>query len=270
MQLLPNILDELGPGRSRRLLAFIIPRRGLGFSVEKMAEEALTCALGSIMNESRQSADLIGRLRAAGASGVDDYSFKLKTNEKNDEIFRDLLFEGKAALMFLNHHWQVELRDRPDLKLQFAGELLYAEVKHFRLKEQDQKDEDAMLAATDELVRYGDLGKAEGSEAWEQVVTVARNKVGQYVEGAPNILVVESSTVSLELMASSAVHAIDEACGSGDLGLCRLSGLVLVDASGWKSLQRDVEFCKTSHAAIPLSENLCRALEEIQSETRFA
>ena len=172
--------------------------------------------------------------------------------------------------MFLKHGWQVELRDRPDLKLQFAGELLYAEVKHFRRKEQDQKDEDAMLAATDELVRYGDLGKAEGVEAWEQVVRVAKRKAGQYIEDAPNILVIESSTISLELIADSAVHAIDEACGSGDLGLCRLSGIVLVDASGWMSLtQLDVEFRKTSHAAVPLSENLCRALEEVRSGTSF-
>src|ERR1035437_7136234 len=108
------------------------------------------------MNESRQCADLIGRLRAAGATGVDEYSFKLTANEKNQETFHDLLFEGKAALMFMNHRWQVELRDSPDLKLQFAEELLYAEVKHFRRKEQDKKDEDAMLAATDELIRYGD------------------------------------------------------------------------------------------------------------------
>jgi hypothetical protein len=220
------------------------------------------------MNDSHQCADLIGRLRAAGATGVDEYALKLKANEKNEETFHDLFFEGKAALMFLDHRWQVELRDRPDLKLQFAGELLYAEVKHFRRKELDLKDEEAMRAATNELVRYGDLGTAEGFEAWEQVVMVAKKKAGQYVEGAPNILLVESSTVSLELMATSAVHAIDDACESGDLGLCRLSGFVLVDASGWTSFgttQRDVEFCKTSHAAVPLSENLCRALDEIRS-----
>jgi hypothetical protein len=224
------------------------------------------------MNENRQCAELISRLRAAGATGVDEYSFKLKANENNEETFHDLLFEGKGALMFLDHRWHVELRDSPDLKLQIAGELLYAEVKHFRRKEQDQKDEDAMRAATDELVRYGDLGKAEGFEAWEQVLMVARRKAGQYVEGAPNILVIESSTISLELIASSAAHAIDEACGSGDLRLCRLSGLVVVDASGWMNVrtQRDVEFCKTSHAAVPLSENLCRALEDIRSGRRFA
>ena len=81
----------------------------------------------------------------------------------------------------LNHRWQVELRDRPDLKLQFAGELLYAEVKHFRRKELDLKDEDAMRAATNELVRYGDLGTAEGFEAWEQ-----GRHGGEEVGGASN------------------------------------------------------------------------------------
>lgn len=220
------------------------------------------------MNESRQCADLIAHLRAAGATGVDEYALKLKANEKNEETFQDLFFEGKAALMFLDHRWQVELRDSPDLKLRFGGELLYAEVKHFRRKELDLKDENAMRFATDELVRYGDLGRAEGFEAWEQIVMVAKKKASQYIEGASNILVIESSTVSLELMATSAVHAIDDACKSGDLGLCRLSGFVLVDASGWMSIgtaQQDVEFCKTSHAAVPLSENLCRALDEIRS-----
>jgi len=208
---------------------------------------------------------LIARLRTAGATGVDEYELKLRLNENCDSVLLDLHFEGRAALMFLAHQWKVHLREIPDLEMRFDGELLYAEVKHFRQKLQDVKDEEAMLAAgPDELVPYGDLGKAEGCQAWEQILDVAIKKAAQCIEGAPNILVIESSSISLELMATSGVHAIDEARQSGFPDLRRFSGIVLVDASDWTRFgEAEVEFCRTSHAAVPLTEKLSRALDAI-------
>lgn len=108
----------------------------------------------------------------------------------------------------------------------FDGELLYAEVKHFRWKVLDTLDEAAMRTADPRgLVRYGDLAKTEGREAWKQILDVATKKAAQCIEGAPNILVIENSSICLELMASSGAHAIDEACESGVVELRRLNGI---------------------------------------------
>ena len=59
------------------------------------------------------------------------------------------------------------------------------------------------------------------------------------------------------------VHEYDDrTAGSGDLRLRRLSGIMLVNR-GWMScgpVPSNVEFCRTLHAAEPLTENLATAL----------
>ena len=144
------------------------------------------------MNQNRHIDDWISKLRIKGAKGIDQYERRLKENAVNEEVFNDLLFEARAALMFLHYDWDVMLRESPDLELSLNGELLYAEVKHFREKKQDRLDEQAMRASA-KFVRIGDLSKTEKSEPWEQIVAVAVKKAlaGQYIERAPNILVVD-------------------------------------------------------------------------------
>jgi hypothetical protein len=140
-------------------------------------------------------------------------------------------------------------------------------VKHFREKEQDRLDEQAMLAATN-LVRTGDLRKTEQSEPWEQIVDVMvkKAKAGQYIKGAPNILVVESSSGSLDLMAASAAHAYDdEASKSADLRLRRLNGVMLTNTTtGFGPESDEVEFCTTSRTAVRMSHTLVQALDCIR------
>ncbi len=51
------------------------------------------------------------------------------------------------------------MREAPDLALEFNGEQLYAEVKHFRLKDQDLIDNAQMSEPGDILVPYGDIGE---------------------------------------------------------------------------------------------------------------
>jgi hypothetical protein len=224
----------------------------------------------AVMNCSNAETDeLLARFRAAAATGVDAYECNLRTNEKDPNVWLDLFFEGRAALMFLAHHWKIHLRDSPDLEMHYDGEVLYAEVKHFRYKVQDAADELAMQAAgLDELVPYGELIQSEGKHAWEQIRDVTIKKTAQCIPDVPNILVIESSSVSLELMAGSATHAIDAACEAGFHELSRFSGIMLVEATGWTwSGEAEIEFCPTSHALAPLTKSLTRPLDLLCSRT---
>jgi hypothetical protein len=80
------------------------------------------------VNQSGRIDALISKLRLKGATGIDQYERRLKDNAGNEEVFNDLLFEARAALMFLHYDWRVELRESPDLALSLNGELLYAEA----------------------------------------------------------------------------------------------------------------------------------------------
>jgi hypothetical protein len=117
---------------------------------------------------------LVAQLRGKGAIGVEQYEVKLKSNAKNIAVLDDLLFEGRAALLFLANAFKVTLRDSPDLKMELDNEVVYAEVKHFREKEQDRRDEKAMSETRELLVEIGDTTATEGSSVWEQIAVVAR------------------------------------------------------------------------------------------------
>ena len=210
----------------------------------------------------------VGALRAAGATGVDRYEQKLTANANKPENLGDLLLEGRAALMFLRHGFAVALQDRPDLRIELDNEVVHVEVKHFRQKKQDRADEKAMRQ-TDDLLRVtGELLESEGAEAWQQIVDVAIAKAPLYVSDAPNVLLVESSSPSLELMLGTAVHNYDkELLKSDDVRLRRLSGIMLVQTD-WITTgeMRNVGFCPTRHAAAPLSACMTAALFAIVTD----
>ena len=153
---------------------------------------------------------LVTQLRGKGAIGVEQYEVKLKNNTKNIAVLDDLFFEGRAALLFLNKGFKVTLRDSPDLKIELDNEVVYAEVKHFREKEQDRRDEKAMSETRELLVEIGDTTATEGSAVWEQIAVVAINKADQYVTDAPNILIIESSSDSTSSTLSSAAHKYND------------------------------------------------------------
>lgn len=140
-------------------------------------------------------------LEQAGAANVPGYIDKLRANSKNNEVFDDLLFEGCAALMFLRNGFLVEMQECPDISIKLGNNQFYAEVKHFRLKEQDRIDQANMEAAQDELVPYGDTVPLDGIAAWNQIVQVAKRKTKQFKQHVPNILVIGSSSL----------HCIDDA-----------------------------------------------------------
>ena len=218
-------------------------------------------------NISQRISRCVDRLVAEGAGGAEQYARRLRDNAGNPSVLDDLCFEARAAFMFLRNGFKVTLREKADLRLELGSEVVYAEVKHFRRKKQDRIDEEAMLKATDLLVPIGDTTDTEGVHAWRQIVSVATSKANQYMEGAPNILVIQSGSESLELMLSTACDVYNsELPSKKDPRLRRLNALMLVN-TGLVGYARggpcNVEFCLTKHATISLSAELAEALSGI-------
>ncbi len=211
-------------------------------------------------------------LRSAGALDVDVYERKLRQNAPNPVQVINHLSEARVALMFLDNGAQVTMRDSPDLKIEWLGEMFYAEVKHMNRKTQDKLDEAAMRSTHDELVREGDTNRIERRYPHEQIYDVARKKKHQYIDGAFNILVIDSSSESMEPAeptARSAARMWDEDLRKlpHDSALRRLHGIMLI--TSWGSVgrkSRNVAFAMTKNtldAFPPMSLNLIQALESI-------
>ena len=204
-------------------------------------------------------------LEKAHVGGVPEYTKKLWANA-NSPNFDDFRLEGRAALMFSKAGCEVTIQDAPDLALRFTNEVFYAEVKHFREKEQDKIDAAKMTEPGDLLVHYGDTFPLEGKHAWEQLYDVAKKKIGQYKEYAPNILVVESSSTSIEdTEIDTAINMINEDVRYGECpGFAKLNGILLT--SDWNNISqqwRSAYFFPTSNPAVSLSQRHSVLLDKI-------
>jgi hypothetical protein len=210
---------------------------------------------------------LMAQLKKEGIAGLEGYEQRLSASTPAMENFKDLLFEADAALMFSRHGFKVTMRDKPDLRIELNGEVAYAEVKHFREKEQDRIDERAMWDSED-LVPVGILSGQP--DPWWQIVNVAIGKEEQYVEGAPNLLVIASDSNAVDgSVLPTGVHLYNqEAARSGaNSPLCRLNAFLLVDMviEVWTGMgSRNVYFCPTAYATVPISAELVNALSSIQ------
>jgi len=205
-------------------------------------------------------------LEKAHVKGIPEYIKKLQGNSNNKENFEDFRLEGTAALMFSQAGFDVTLREAPDLALRFNNEQFYAEVKHFRMKEQDRRDAARMSEPGDELELYGDTVPLEGKPAWEQVYGVAKKKIDQYKEQALNILVIESSSTSIEdLEINKTRNKINEDVRSGKcLEFAKLNGILLITVDWYNISQgRKVFFYRTSNPAVSLSRELSSLLDKI-------
>ncbi len=211
---------------------------------------------------------LVTQLRGKGTIGVEQYEVKLKNNAKNMAVLDDLFFEGRAALLFINNGFKVTLRDSPDLKIELDNEVVYAEVKHFREKEQDRRDEKAMSETRELLVEIGDTTATEGFAVWEQIAVLAISKVDQYVMNAPNILIIESSSDSTSSTLSSAAHEYnDRVRKTNDPRLRRLNALMLVNCCLYgfgNSGPYNTEFYRLAYIDTPMSRRLISTLVDIQ------
>ncbi len=203
-------------------------------------------------------------LEKAHVKGIPEYIKKLQDNS-NSQNFQDFRLEGEAARMFSKAGFCVTLRESPDLALKFNNEQFYAEVKHFKEKEQDRIDAANMSGPGDELVLIGNTVPLEGKSAWEQVYDVAKKKINQYVEHAPNILVIESSSFSIDdSIMSTPINTINEDIRSGKCpGIAKLNGILL--SWDWDNISRwrNVFFYRTSSPAVTLSRELSGLLDKI-------
>jgi len=187
-------------------------------------------------------------LGKAHVEGVPEYIKRLQNNSSSDDVFQDLRLEGRAALMFRQAGCGVSIQESPDLALKFNNEQFYAEVKHFRLKKQDQ---------------YGDTVPP----AWEQVYNVAKNKIKQYKKLSSNILVIENNDDRIEdLDMPRAIDSINEDVRSGKCpGLARLNGILLITLDWYNiSHRRNVFFYPTSKPAVSLRRELFFLLDDIR------
>ena len=103
-------------------------------------------------------------LENAHVKGIPEYIKNLQAISDSLEDFR---LEGKAAFMFARAGCSVTIRKRaepPDLALRFNNEQFYAEVKHFREKEQDRIDTAKMSGPSRVLKK----GSPEGAKPLRQ------------------------------------------------------------------------------------------------------
>lgn len=103
------------------------------------------------------------------------------------------------------------MQDRPDLAAVLKGERFYAEVKHFNRKTQDNLNDQALRNATEfEFVRLEDTARSEGKTPYRQIADVAVKKSEQYREGETNILIIDSDSETLHLMARSGAQEFSD------------------------------------------------------------
>jgi hypothetical protein len=203
-----------------------------------------------------------------GAEAVAIYRDKLSANIRNEAVYQDFIYEGMAAFTFLRAGFQVTMRESPDLAVMWGSSMLYAEVKHFRWKGQDDIDEHLLGEAVKAggLVSYGDTVPSENSAPWEQVLAVAKQKIPQYREGFPNVLVIASSSTYAidDAIMPTVLAMINEACRTpAGAGLRKLNGLLLLDRNFSLAHRRNTWFFETDNAVSPLEERVRAALKGI-------
>lgn len=211
---------------------------------------------------------ILAELEQTGVHDIARYRERLESNAGRPDKIEDCAFEGIAAIAFQASGFQVTMRESPDLHLEFNGRTLYAEVKHFRSKRQDESDGTAMMAAGEKgcLVEYGDTTEREDRAAWNQVADVEIKKVSQYLAGAPNILVLASSSAHAidDAIMPTVVGIIDETAATGKKdGLRKLNGILLLSSCFTIAEHRSVWFYPTRHQEVPLEGEMLARLQGI-------
>jgi hypothetical protein len=211
--------------------------------------------------------DWASALRSNGATAVDQYEEKLRSFGSNSQKVFEMLSEARAAIMFLRAGVGVTMRDKPDLFLEFNGQQLYAEVKHFNWKATDTRDEETMRARPLEFVRVGNVVDDEGKHQYEQMCSIAMRKVSQYMAGFPNILVFVNHSPSVDLMLQSAVNEYDDEVRKpgANPDLRKLSGMMMLGTIARVGFGGgNIDLQPTRYAYRPLSYAFGAAMGQIQ------
>ena len=206
----------------------------------------------------------ISELKSLGAKEVDQYERKLKSFATNEQKIFEFLSEARAALLFLRNGWQVTMRDKPDLMLEFDGETIYAEVKHMNEKETDRRDAAAMAAAGQfEFVQVGNIIDDEDEHGWQGMCRTAIKKEPQYLDGEQNILIFVSYSESLDLLLESARNEFDDEVQRAGTAspLRKLGGMMMFsNIQGPSTGFSNVVFCPTCFPLKPISYKLATAM----------
>jgi hypothetical protein len=210
----------------------------------------------------------VDRLQAAGAHNVCEYEARLRQNAGDIPNLNNYLSEAVAALMLLDYGADVTMQDRPDLAVVLKGERFYAEVKHFNRKLQDDLNDEAERHTPEfEFVLLEDTTRTEGKSPYRQIADVAIKKANQYRKREINILIIDSHSETLHLMARSGAQEFsdDKERLPSDLPLHRLNGIMLVTSMiGIRGGPWNVDFAITREPARRMSFRLLRALAEIK------
>lgn len=216
---------------------------------------------------------LLAELVRQGIEGVKGYRLKLEQNATSPENLKDLLCEGEAAIMFQGAGFRVVLRDSPDLKLTADGQDIYAEVKHFRWKKSDASDDERLRLAfaAGRLVPFGDTSQWENKQPWEEVFDVASRKSKRLQDGAPNVLVMASSSSHAidDAIIPTAVSLIDDAA-AGNRDLLRINGVMLMSEDFHLGERRNTWFFPTRQQAVPLARGPLERIQGIKYWRRYA
>lgn len=210
----------------------------------------------------------VNRLRQGGAQHVDEYETRLRQNAGSRANLNNYLSEAVAALMLLDYGADVSMQDRPDLAVTLNGERFYAEVKHFNRKMQDDLNDEAERNAPPfEFVRLEDTTAREGKSPYRQIADVAIKKADQYREDEMNLLIIDSDSETLHLMARSGAQEFsdDKHSAPRTSPLHRLNGIMLISSLvGVRGGPWNVDFALTRCPARRMSCRLLRALAEVQ------
>lgn len=212
------------------------------------------------------------KLKRDQIQAVNTYRCRLEANQSNYEKFNDLIFEGWAADMLQLNGFRVTFRESPDLSIRHSAVQFFAEVKHFRTKEQDRIDQENMNRSRERLVTIGDTSATEGLPAWEQVVAVCKRKIPQYIEDVPNILIIGSSSGHCidDAIMPTAINVLGECIQRGNNeGLMKLNGLMLLSFDYNISQKRSVYFFPIHTSHITFSQETLDALHAIRQWKAF-
>ena len=163
--------------------------------------------------------------------------------------------------MLLDYGADVTMQDRPDLAAVLKGEIFYAEVKHFNRKAQDDLNDQAARNAPElEFVRLEDPTRTEGKSAYQQIADVAIRKADQYREGEINILIIDSDSETLHLMARSGAQEFsdDKEREAPESPLDRLNGIMLIDRWCVFAEGRGTSISRVHLAEFELRGEVCR------------
>jgi hypothetical protein len=203
-------------------------------------------------------------LTELGAENVKSYIAKLNI-AKNTLEFEDLLYEGYSAILLLTNGFSVTMQESPDLLIRLGNDIFFAEVKHFRPKDQDKIDQENMERTMQQdepmLVEIGKTPKPACDEVFDIIV----DKRNQFKESFSNIMIIKSDSPNVvdDSIRSSVMRRIRENIHDYP-ELARLNGILLLTSDYSITNHRDVYYSETERPLAALALEVHNRLGNIR------